>query len=859
MYYGVRSNKPAIPMKRFIQIAPIVVVLLPLLVLQPIGQVMYEWYEYAQIVPPDAMEVSERGFDWVFWQDAEGPIVAEYVFPNGPASKAGIRKGDIFFSLDDQQYFNAEQLREAIEGISPGSEHVFVVLRGEERRAESIPVPFTRYPTFLYPLSASLWRFSIWGFTLAAFFHVLGLLIIVPVAVRSRRPSRARYSLILILSSSLWIFGNWIRLLLVEGVAPPGDTGSMYAILFHGLTFFSVAGWIGFPALLLRKVIGDTHLISVGRLGRIRYIIYLPVVVLGGLAVVSALQGEIGPFTLQSLVAPILFYACCYVAAAAALVFSLHVINPEEAEEQVGGWNRMGSAITLVVALLMALLVRDVLPLIGPVPDMTAGWLIVFAQLLSLAPILLVSFATLRQGKMDQVLSRALVYLTVLGLIFFAFIGGLEIMQRYIEGFFVSRKILAGFFVVLLLILFERIGRRMRLFTEGAFLSERRLLRQRLSRFQEQMGQIMHLASLTQRTVQVVGEAFNARSLMFFIRPTDSASTWISSAYSPQAPYLTERIASRIWDEIEADGHIWAAVPELNESNLNAETEALLKQRGVALLVPVIVEDHLAGLLAFGPKKKNRATYNLEDLDIVRGLSGQLVLAIERLLLVEREKELIKVSAEAELKALRAQINPHFLFNALNTIIALIEETPDEAEEVVQHLAAIFRHILTTGSRTFVTLEEEMELVNNYLGIEQARFGDKLEVEQSLASPIALHPVPAFVIQTLVENAIKHGLEKKRGIGSLKIICRALADESVEVCIKDSGLGIPDLFNGKQGTEFYGIGLRNIATRMEKLYQSDDLLTIKSSPDEGTEVRIVFPKVTPNNEHHTHNVESLVH
>ena len=151
-----------------------------------------------------------------------------------------------------------------------------------------------------------------------------------------------------------------------------------------------------------------------------------------------------------------------------------------------------------------------------------------------------------------------------------------------------------------------------------------------------------------------------------------------------------------------------------------------------------------------------------------------------------------------------------------------------------------------------------MELVNNYLGIEQARFGDKLVVEQSLAPAISLHPVPAFVIQTLVENAIKHGLEKKRGIGSLKIICRAMDDESVEVCIKDSGLGIPDLFNGKQDTGFYGIGLRNIATRMEKLYQSDNLLQIKSDPEKGTEVRIVFPKVTTQSESHTYDVESTV-
>ena len=828
-------------MKRFIQIAPIVVVVLPFIVLQPIGQVLFEWFEYSQIVPLDPIDVSEQGFDWVFWDDSDGPIEAVYVLPSGPASKAGLQKGDIFFSLDGQQYFNVEELREAIDGIPPGSQHTFIVLRGEERNAVGINVVFTRYPTFLYPFSESLWRFSIWGFTLAAFFHVLGLLIIVPVAMRRRRPSRARYSLLLVLASSLWIFGNWTRLLLVEGVAPPGDLGSNYATLFHGLTLVSVVGWIGFPALLLRKVLGDTHLIGLGRLGRIRYIIYLPVVVLGTIATLSAIQGEVGPFTLRFLIAPILYYACCYVAVAAALVFTLYVINPEKADEQVGGWNRTGSAITLIAALLMALLVREVLPFLGSSPNMTAGWLIVCAQLLSLAPILLVSFATLQQGKMDQVLSRALVYLTILGLIFFAFIGGLGLLERYVDGFYVSRKLVASFFVVVLLVLFERIGQRMKVYTERFFLTDRQVLRQKLSRFQEQMGQITTLSSLAQNTVAVVGDAFDARSVMFFIRPTDSASSWISGAYRPEAPYLTERIVSGIWDEVEQDSHIWSVVPELNESQLSYNVESALKKRKVVLMVPIIIDDQLDALLAFGPKNKRRATYNLSDLDRLRGLSGQLVLAIERLMLVEREKALIKVTAEAELKALRAQINPHFLFNALNTIIALIEEQPDDAEEVVQHLAAIFRHILNTGSQAFVTLEEEMELVNHYLSIEQARFGRKLKVEQSLSATARQQPVPAFVIQTLVENAIKHGIEKKRGGGEVKIIGQSVEQGVVEVCILDSGVGIPDLFEGQEDTSFFGIGLRNIATRMEKLYKRSDLLKIQSDPKTGTEVRIYFP------------------
>lgn len=815
--------------------------ILPFLVLIPIGQVIFEWIEFARFVPLSTVQVSERGFDWVFWQDVDGSIEATYVLQTGPENETGIQQGDVFFALDDQQYFNVEQLREAIEGISPGSVHSFIVLRGEDEGSVVKDVRFTRYPTFLYPLSAPLWQFSIWSFTLAAFFHVLGLLIVVPVALRSRKATRAQFSLWLIVSSSLWIFGNWIRLMMIEGIAPPGNPGSWYDTLFQTLTYISLVGWIGFPALLLRKVLGDTHLMGAGRLGRIHILIYLPAFVLGAAATIAAIRGSVGPFSLDGLVAPILFYACGYVAAAAALVLALYMVQPEETEENIGGWSRTGSALILVVSLLMALLVLGVLPLFGAVPDITAGWLIVSAQLLSLAPVILVSLATLRQGNIDQILTRALTYLTALGLIFFAFIGLLELLQRYVPGFYVSQKILAAFVVVLLLVVFERVGRRLRLYATRFFATDRQALRQTLSRYQELMGKILNLSDLCQQTVQVLGKAFHARSVLLFIRPTDSASTWISGAYHPEAPFLTERVASRIWEDLEENGRIWAVVPELNESDVSFETHEILSMRRAALAAPIMVDDVMEGLLVLGPKKHRRAVYNLEDADLVRGLSGQLALAIERLLLVEREKALIRVSAEAELKALRAQINPHFLFNALNTIISLIEERPEEAEETVQHLAAIFRQVLQTSSRTFITLDEELQLVNHYLSIEKARFGKRLQVEQSLASSLRSHLVPAFVIQTIVENAIKHGLEKKRGKGKLKITGQVNEDGIAEVCIWDSGVGIPHLFEDANDTSFYGIGLQNIATRLEKLYQKKDLLRIHSEPGSGTEVRLKLP------------------
>ena len=283
--------------------------ILPLVVLIPIGQVLLEWIAFARLVPISTVNPSERGFDWVFWQESDGTIEARYVLPTGPASRAGIQPGDVFFSLDQQVYFNVEELKDAIEGIPPGSVRSFVILRGDEGEALERAVRFTRYPTFLYPLSAALWQFSIWSFTVAAFLHVLGLLIVGPVALRRRRAGRARFSLLLILASSLWIFGNWLRLLFVEGIAPPGGPGSWYDNIFQVLSFISLIGWIGFPAILLRKVLGDTHLIGAGRLGAIHVIIYLPTIILGAAASIATLRGSLGPFSLDGLVPPI-FILC---------------------------------------------------------------------------------------------------------------------------------------------------------------------------------------------------------------------------------------------------------------------------------------------------------------------------------------------------------------------------------------------------------------------------------------------------------------------------------------------------------------------------------------------------------------------
>lgn len=826
-------------MKRIVYIARALVIIAPLIALVPLGRVAYDWVELSRMLPGSALPSAPKGFDWVLWQDSDGMIAASYVFPNGPAAEAGIRSGDVFYSLDYQQYFNADDVKRAIEGIPPGETRMYQLMR--DGRFTEVPVTLTRYPTFIYPLSTTIWQFSLWGFTLGAFLHILGLIIAAPLAIRS---VKARYSLLLIALSSLWVFGNFLRLVSIEFIGPPLIPHNFYDHLFQFLTLAGIVGWIGFPSLLLQHVLSDALGGRARMIGWHRHLIHVPGVILAGSLFLVIVDGSIGPLTIDALVSPILFYASTYIALTAILILTLRLRFPAEAQAVVGDWGRSGSLLTFVVALFFGLSVTGIVPLFGAATDVYAGWLIVGAQLLSVVPVVLVSVATLKHGKIDEVLSRSLTYMTVIGLFFFLFVGGMAVIDAIGVRPRLSRNVMAGMFAVVLLILFDRAARQIRVYASNFFASERQRIRKQLSHFQEQMRSILSLDTLLKRTASVVGEAFGARSAVLFLTPGDDSSRWLSATYHPEPPYLTERVVSTIWPHIQAQGYIWASNPELDESHLRPELAALLKERGAALAVPIAGEKKPIGILVLGLRRQRRMVYNLDDVEMLRALCAHLAIAVERLRLVEREKDLVRESAEAHLVALRAQINPHFLFNALNTIAALIEERPEEAEATLEHLAAIFRYTLQTGSRAFVSLHEEFGLVNHYLAIEQVRFGAKLEIEVGLPPDLQDVPVPAFAVQTLVENAIKHGLSARRDIGRVAIGARPSA-AGVEVYVEDTGVGIPSLFLSENGrsrqTDFYGIGLRNISSRLEKLYGQADLLRFESDPKQGTRACILLP------------------
>ena len=203
-----------------------------------------------------------------------------------------------------------------------------------------------------------------------------------------------------------------------------------------------------------------------------------------------------------------------------------------------------------------------------------------------------------------------------------------------------------------------------------------------------------------------------------------------------------------------------------------------------------------------------------------------------------REQELVELAATAQLAALRAQINPHFLFNSLNSIAQLIRADPDRAEACVERLAEMFRYVLRYGEKDFVPLAEELEMARAYLDIERARFGDRLRVETHVDPPSLQHLIPNLILQPLVENAVRHGLSRKRGGGTVRIDAR-LADGCLELSVGDDGLGMPDTALAR--VYEHGIGLRNLRDRLARLYGPAHLPEITSAPGSGTRVRLRLP------------------
>lgn len=198
-----------------------------------------------------------------------------------------------------------------------------------------------------------------------------------------------------------------------------------------------------------------------------------------------------------------------------------------------------------------------------------------------------------------------------------------------------------------------------------------------------------------------------------------------------------------------------------------------------------------------------------------------------------------RLSTQAQLRSLRLQIDPHFLFNALNAISSEVEADPVSARNMIEHLGNLLRLTLDSNDRQLVPLFEELSFLDHYLAIQRIRFGDRLRFEQVIDEDVRHVLVPSMTIQPLVENSIRHGLSQKAKGGLVRVAARRSDDQHIRITVEDDGVGLPaDWCPGKS----LGLGLSITAQRLAALYpRQDSVFDVRRRSGGGTEVELLLP------------------
>ncbi len=270
-----------------------------------------------------------------------------------------------------------------------------------------------------------------------------------------------------------------------------------------------------------------------------------------------------------------------------------------------------------------------------------------------------------------------------------------------------------------------------------------------------------------------------------------------------------------------------------------------------AIEVPVRSGGEVVGAIRMG-RRENHIPYFGADRTLIGSLADVLSHMLENIDLQARRqehetraRELSLAASRSELKALRAQINPHFLFNALNAIAGLIHKDPARADETLEQLAEIFRYTLRGSETEWAVLSEELDFVRSYLEVERARFGRRLEVSVSAPPDVAAARLPTMLVQTLVENAVKHGVAVVRGPARIEVEART-EDGALVVEVRDSGPGFetpdPAAHRPAPTARRSGYGLRNVRERLAGHYGDRASLVVRRDESRGlTVVALVLP------------------
>ena len=236
--------------------------------------------------------------------------------------------------------------------------------------------------------------------------------------------------------------------------------------------------------------------------------------------------------------------------------------------------------------------------------------------------------------------------------------------------------------------------------------------------------------------------------------------------------------------------------------------------------------------LSLGPRLGGRQ-YMSRQLRIARTAALQLAAHHHQL----AQHEMRELTARAQMRALQAQINPHFLFNTLNVLANLIHTNPEKAELVTEELADIFRYALESTRVEWVRLDDELRFLESYLEIEKTRFEERLVYSFDVDAAIRSLKIPPMILQPLVENAIKHGIGPKVEGGEVRISARIESDRVV-MAVEDTGMGHQSV-SRHRGT---GVGLTNVRERLQHLYGNRGSLKLEEMSPSGTRAVLILPQ-----------------
>ena len=758
--------------------------------------------EVRRLQVDEELDGSFEGNDWVTWENTDRGVVAHQVHPlpgYKPVDQRRIRPGDRLLKLDFNDIQQAGVVDRITRSARPG--HIFVAkFERTDPYSQTVEVIEAMIKNgfrlgFSYNQTPFYWHLSSWVAGLGAFMAVIMLAILLPLA----RTDRRKYLPLLgvVVSALLWFFLQLLRHVYLIVESDLEHTGVERAFLMaYLLLLFSYAIFY----FLFKS--GAGHVL-----------LALPSVALGGflwyrLYTITYVQLELKYF--HDLMEAYAFIFFLLHLVAALLLFMIH----RWPERSLGSY--VGS---IVVALISgAGIAYYALPDFKDWVDPEHA-LFVF-QIMSFFPLLNATLFQLQFGKVSLVVTQTIQYLVafLVSIVLYLLITQLF---EYIRPTIQYRQILefVSFLILIIIIRLIYLANENRL--SKYFVSDQR---ERLNKFKTFIASIPRYTSAEQLCADLEAQ------LRAYFRAEPVELVWQETPPEDSTPDSLPW-DSLVYPQLVQANAVWSRTKEISPLRLEAELEKSLLRTPYTLLSPVTVDEEKFGLLRLGRKK--RGVYNLSDLELISNLIQQTQLTLNVLQLVQREKELIQQTYEANLTALRSQINPHFLFNTLNSIGELVHESAELAEQAVEKLAFIFRYTLKKSSENFVPLGEEINLITTYLELEKIRFGERLDVHIEVEPGMKDVPIPAFILQTLVENCIKHGIAKILHKGLVSV--EAFRQEEFLVCeVVDNGPGI-DLTRIHKST-----GLSNSIARLENIYDLKNLLYFENT-GEGTYVRLKIP------------------